>query len=350
MYIHHTLQRYIATALRDFDVREHDIHLEHPADFMHGDYAINSALIYARNRGIAPRELAEQFVQELTKDMPAYLERIEIAGPGFINLFLARPFLQSTLADIIADSVHYGRGSLLSGKRVLIEHSSPNLFKPFHIGHMMNNAIGESLVRTAEYVGGDVIALSYPSDISLGIGKAIWFLLSNGGKEALAERATLHEQILLLGSCYVQGVRAFDDTPEIQSDVREITRQIFEQEPTPAYELYTLCKQLNIDYFIAITKRLGSHFADFIFESEAGVRGQDMVRAHTPSVFRVSNGAHIYEGEQDGLHTRVFINAEGYPTYEAKDIGLLAIKFERYQLIFQYSLPTMNKKNTIKSF
>ena len=80
-----------------------------------------------------------------------------------------------------------------------------------------------------------------------------------------------------------------------------------------------------------MTSRLGSTFDGFIFESEAGKEGKQIVRDNTPSVYTESQGAVIYEGEKEGLHTRVFINKDGNPTYEAKDIGLIYLKFKQYQ-------------------
>jgi arginyl-tRNA synthetase len=79
-----------------------------------------------------------------------------------------------------------------------------------------------------------------------------------------------------------------------------------------------------------VVHKLGSKFDAFIFESEAGVAGEKIVRENIPNIFKESEGAIVYEGESKGLHTRVFINKEGYPTYEAKDVGLLSLKFGKY--------------------
>jgi arginyl-tRNA synthetase len=97
--------------------------------------------------------------------------------------------------------------------------------------------------------------------------------------------------------------------------------------PSEEFAIYDFGKKLNLSYFEHVSHRLGSRFDSFIFESEAGEVGEKIVRQNVPKVFTESDGAIIYEGEKDGLHTRVFINKEGYPTYEAKDIGLLSLKF-----------------------
>lgn len=193
----------------------------------------------------------------------------------------------------------------------------------------MNNTIGESLTRLAHFAGGDVTLISYPSDVSLGIGKAVYMLLQKG-VGTLDTFATLQEKLTFLGTCYVEGTRAYDEDKSIEPIVRDITQKIFNHTAGPELDAYEIGKKINLDYFKEITATLGSHFDDFIYESEAGIAGKKIVEENTPAIFAHSEGATIYEGEQDGLHTRVFINKEGYPTYEAKDIGLLSLKFERY--------------------
>ena len=193
----------------------------------------------------------------------------------------------------------------------------------------MNNTIGESIVRLYKFGGAEVTTISYPSDVSLGIAKAVWQFLEYGATK-LDEFESLAEKISFLGRCYSEGTAAYDDKPEIETRVREITQDIYEERDTEAYQAYVLGRDLNLKYFKQVTERLGSHFAGYIFESEAGVTGKELVLENTPAVYTKSEGAVIYQGEQDGLHTRVFISKEGNPTYEAKDTGLLKLKFNRY--------------------
>src|SRR5690606_3178448 len=105
------------------------------------------------------------------------VEKVEIAGPGFINFFLSPEIFYEKIFSI---DENYGKNKIKKEKTIVVEHSSPNLFKPFHIGHVMNNTVGESITRLAEYSGAKVIKISYPSDVSLGIGKAVWSLLQKG--------------------------------------------------------------------------------------------------------------------------------------------------------------------------
>jgi arginyl-tRNA synthetase len=193
----------------------------------------------------------------------------------------------------------------------------------------MNNTIGESINRFARFSGAEVETISYPSDVSLGIGKAVWAFM-DGGVEKLNEFKTEEEKLNYLGNCYVVGTKAMEENPSLEPRIREITKIIYEHIDSPEYEAYKIGKEINLSYFKNITKSLGSNFDDFIYESEAGKEGEKLVRENTGKIFEESEGAVVYKGEQDGLHTRVFINKEGYPTYEAKDVGLLSLKFSRY--------------------
>ena len=89
-------------------------------------------------------------------------------------------------------------------------------------------------------------------------------------------------------------------------------------------------RQWSLDYFETIYARLGTKFEDYYFESEAGPKGIDLVKQYLAIVFEESNGAVIFPGEKYGLHTRVFINSLGLPTYEAKELGLAVTKHEDY--------------------
>ncbi len=324
MKILEILEHKISEILKELGVPNPEVSFEHPGELSHGDFATNVAMQYAKSLGKNPRELAEFIVSEISSIQG--IEKVEVARPGFINFFLSPEIFYEKISEIDED---YGKNQTQKGKTILVEHSSPNLFKPFHIGHVMNNTVGESIARLAEFSGAKVLKISYPSDVSLGIGKAVWSLLQKG-EENLDALKTTEAKLNFLGQCYVDGTKAFEESEEAQKEIKEITRKIYEKEEGREYAVYLQGKEINLEYFLGETKRLGSSFYEFIFESEAGARGREIVKENIGKVFEESNNAVIFDGEKRGLHTRVFINSEGYPTYEAKDIGLLDIKFSRY--------------------
>ncbi len=325
------LQKEIEQILHELELENPKVNFDYPARMDFGDLSTNVAMAYAKQLGKNPLGLAEQIKEKLTKDRPSltHIQDIEAVAPGFINFYFDPAYFAESVEEVLKKGKDFGKNNNLSGKKILVEHSSPNLFKAFHIGHVMNNAIGESISRLARFSGADVTVISYPSDISLGIAKAVWALMKDNGLEKLKQINIPSQVVAYLGDCYVKGTRAYDDSPELQPRIREIAHLISNKEGLE-YKTYLEGRELNLAYFKAITSTLGSTFDDFIFESEAGVEGEKIVRDHIGSIFDESEGAVIYRGEQDGLHTRVFINREGYPTYEAKDIGLLSLKFSKY--------------------
>ncbi len=304
--------------------------IEHPTVITHGDFATNAAMVAAKAAGKNPRALAEEIVAALEAKKIVGIRTISIAGPGFINFTLDDSVFRDEVLRIGEEGMHYGEQHSWKGKKILVEHSSPNLFKPFHIGHLMNNAVGESIKRLAEFSGGSVTAISFPSDISLGIAKAV-YVVAHDGIEKLHACTSEKEKLAYLGDCYVKGTQLYEESDTVKEEVRTITETLFNGTQGEILSIFEECKRINLDYFVSITSRLGSHFDAYIFESEAGKVGEELVHSHMDDIFKKSEGAIIYEGEQDDLHTRVFINKDGRPTYEAKDLGLLSLKFSRYE-------------------
>lgn len=321
-----TIKQLVAAALEASNIANPDIQLEHPADFSHGDYATNVAMRYAKELGMNPRSLADTLAVYMAHHLPDTIAAVEVAGPGFINFHLSDSFFQNMRTQVDQD---FGKVHILQNKNVLVEHSSSNLFKPFHIGHLMNNTIGESVYRLMQMTDASALSIAYPSDVSLGIGKAVWSFLKKG-IDTLDSFETTSEKLAFLGDCYVAGTAAYEEDEATKKEIRKITQDIYNQTPGDAWDAYQIGKKVNLDYVLDITRRLGSEFAGFIFESEAGRRGIKTVRDNVENVFQESDGAIIFDGESRGLHTRVFVNSEGNPTYEAKDIGLIELKFEKY--------------------
>jgi arginyl-tRNA synthetase len=317
-------------AVRDMGIDGIDtVFCEHPNDLRHADIASNIAMVLAKKTSENPQVIAQGIIEKLEEYELPFVDSLDVAGPGFINIRLTASFFEEEIKNIHSLGGHYGDNKLFVNKKVLVEHSSPNLFKAFHIGHLMNNTVGESIVRLYKASGASVTTMAYPSDVSLGIGKAVWKLLQYG-VDTLDTYETLEEKIAFLGRCYQEGTKEYDEH-NIEKEVRGITQDIYEHRDTEAYQAYLRGKEINLEYFHTITKRLGSRFDALIYESEAGMVGKELVQQYTPEVYTMSGAAYIYQGEQEGLHTRVFINKDGNPTYEAKDTGLLKLKFDRYQ-------------------
>ncbi len=140
------------------------IGLERPPKADFGDYSTNAALLLAPVAGVPPRELAEQLGQALSVRLAEQLDRFEVAGPGFLNLFLSDGWHRAALVTVIAAGDGFGRGEATESERVLVEFVSANPTGPMHVGHARNAAYGDALARVLAFHGHTVEREFYVND------------------------------------------------------------------------------------------------------------------------------------------------------------------------------------------
>ena len=139
--------------------------IEKPANKDNGDYSTNVAMAGARAFKKAPRMIAEAIVSCIDLDGTAF-ERVEIAGPGFMNFFLSQQFYSNVLKDVFSCGKDYGKSDYGQGKRVLVEFVSANPTGPMHIGNARGGAIGDCLASVLDWAGFSVNREFYVNDAS----------------------------------------------------------------------------------------------------------------------------------------------------------------------------------------
>jgi arginyl-tRNA synthetase len=145
-----------------------EIHLERPSRREHGDWSSNVAMATAKAAGRVPRELAGDLVARIEAASPPHVDRVEIAGPGFVNFHLRETWLHDVLRDVLAGGeAGYARLDLGGGKRVNIEFVSANPNGPLHAGHGRGAAYGDSLARVLARCGYSVTRECYLNDRGL---------------------------------------------------------------------------------------------------------------------------------------------------------------------------------------
>ncbi|MBU0618657.1 arginine--tRNA ligase [Patescibacteria group bacterium] len=332
------IRQLINQALKELKLPAVDFIVEHPVDENHGDYSSNIALqLFSKlSKFKNPRELAKKITDYCLQITDYdFVDKIEIAGPGFLNFHLKREWLLKQLNQALKQADQYGRNQSLKAKKVMVEFTDPNPFKEFHIGHLYSNAVGESLARLFEAIGAQVKRANYQGDVGMHVAKSIW-----GMKKKLKILAgkSLTERVKFMGQAYAAGATAYQEDQSAKKEIEALNKQIYEQDPA-IQELYQTGRQWSLDYFETIYKRLGTKFDEYFFESEAGEYGLKIVQEYLKKgVFAKSKGAVIFEGEKRGLHTRVFINSLGLPTYEAKDLGLAVAKYQRFKYDYSFNV------------
>lgn len=329
------ITRIIKDVLKNLGIPECDFNVEHPEDLKNGDYFSNVALVCGKIAKTNPKELAEKIKSELEKNLPNKIEKIEIAGPGFINFHLSREFFRKEVEEIINAGEDIGKNKTLAGKKIMIEYTQPNPFKPFHIGHLMSNAIGESISRLLQFSGAEVSRANYQGDIGLHVAKAIYGLLKNS---KLAEKTGNHNQEAQnIGTAYVFGAQAYEDnegaTPkdgQAKKEIDEINKKVYARSDEKINAIYNWGFDATMKAFEDLYKILGTEFDYYFLESAMAEVGEQVVLENKGKVFEESDGAIIFKAEQHDpkLHTRVFITSQGLPTYETKEFGLTEEKFK----------------------
>jgi arginyl-tRNA synthetase len=314
------------------------VSLEYPENSEHGDFSTNIALASAKKLKTSPKALAEKIVTELKGKMPSFVDSVSIAGAGFINIKAK----DSSLTEQAIKPVT--RIEAAPKRKVMVEYTDPNTFKAFHIGHIMSNTIGESLSRLIERSGAKVVRVCYPSDIGLHIAKSLWALRKHLS-EMPTETAPIQEKTAFLGKMYVEGTNTYDADPHAKAEIDALNKVIYEKSDEALNKLYEKGRKWSLDHFEMLYKVLGTSFDDYIYESEMAPVGLDVVRAHEEDIFERSDGAVVFKGEEFGLHTRVFINSQGLPTYEAKDLGLNVTKFKKHPDAAESVIITASEQN-----
>ena len=220
------IKKLITDALENLEIEVSDIVLEHPADLKMGDYSTNVAMAAAKSLKSEPKELAEKIVKQILRlNLDKYIEKVEVAGAGFINFHLSRKFFANSVEDIVNSGDNMGKNKILAEKKIMVEYTDPNPFKPFHIGHLMTNAIGESVARILEHSGADVSRANYQGDVGLHVAKAIYILLKNP-KEYIIRNESISKQALFIGKAYVAGTEAYENDSKAKAEIDEINKKI----------------------------------------------------------------------------------------------------------------------------
>lgn len=298
-------------------------------DEQFGDVSSNVAMQLAKELGKNPREIAEQMAERLRGNTD-YAE-VTVAGPGFLNVrFVDR---------LLFEQLSVPQVKTLTGKHVVAEYSDPNVFKVLHVGHLYTSIIGDAIARLYELYGADVARVNFGGDVGLHVAKAMWGIITYIGGELPDEVSNVpeSERADWISKRYVEGNAAYESDEGAKTRIVEYNKAIYGLHNSGDKEsefarIYWTCRQWCYDYFNVFYARIQTPFDKYYPESLTAPEGLRVVKEQLEKgVYELSDGAVIFDGEKYGLHKRVFINSNGLPTYEAKDVGLSMLKWQDYQ-------------------
>ncbi len=192
------------------------VKIEYPTQKEHGDYSCNIAMQLAKDLSASPREIAEKLSEHISKE--DFIEKIEIAGPGFLNFFISKNYLVKEINKALEEKENYGKSTVGDGKTVLVEYSSPNIAKPLGVHHLIGTILGQSLNNIYKFTGFSAVGINYLGDWGTQFGKLI-YAYKRWGKKSEIELSPIKELLKL----YVK----FHDEAEKRSEIEDDARREF---------------------------------------------------------------------------------------------------------------------------
>lgn len=303
-----------------------------------GDYSSPIALQLARDFQKNPLDLANLIRKKFISADNDIIEKVEVVKPGFINFFLKDKYLIKNAFNLINTDLNLPKNN----QKILIEFGQPNTHKIPHIGHLFSYIYGESLSRIFESAGFKVIRANYQGDVGLHVAKCLYQVKKEIAQ--ISKLKTLEDKVSFLQLCYQKGSTAYEKNPEAKKEIDKINEAIY-QEKKEVINLWQKTRDWSLKFYHQFEKKLDIKYDRSYFESQTSFLGKKIVNSYLNKIFKKSQNAIIFPGEKYHLHTRVFINQVGNPTYEAKDLGLFQLKINDYPNLNLYLTTTANEQN-----
>lgn len=320
------VKTHVAGLLETLGIAENTISLTEPPKPEMGNVAF-PVFQYAKENRLSPVEAAKKLAEKFnTETEDTLVERAEAFGP-YVNFFLN----DKELAQIVLNLSKRSTSEVSDSQgTIMIEFDCSNTHKAFHIGHLRNVILGESLVRLYEHAGYRVIRTNYHGDVGMHIAKCLWGIEKMKDEYESVQNSSLTERINFIGKAYAYGATEFEKNETVAEEIKQYNTMIYEKNKA-ILNVYTTTRNWSLEYFEHIYQLLDTTFDHHYFESEVFDRAIEIVReGQNKGIFEESQGAVIFKGSEHELHDRVFLNSKGIPTYEAKDLALAERQFAEF--------------------
>ncbi len=295
-----------------------------------GDYAL-PCFSFAKTLRRSPVQIASEFAEKLQKNIlpNTPFTSIQARGPYLNFTVSAAAIAEAVLPDIFQGN-YFKQPSKMDRERVMIEYSQPNTHKGFHVGHMRNVALGDSLCRIYRYNGYDVISANYIGDVGAHIAKCLWFYKNHN-----SDNPPEHYRGEWLGELYTKAVKKLegaDDQEKIkfQQELSQILNKLETKDDEILGEWETT-REWSMQDFHEIYEWLDVKFDHFFYESELDEEGRKIViEGKKNGIFQQSEGAIGVDLEAEGLGFFLLLKSDGNTLYSTKDLALAQRKFDQF--------------------
>jgi arginyl-tRNA synthetase len=302
-------------------VKEEDLVVENPPKPELGDLAI-PLFPFAKVFRMPPPALSALVGESLQQgpSLPQGVERYRVVGP-YLNIFLDKTLVTSLLfQQVDQEGDRFGSNGILTNKRIMVEFSSPNTNKPLHLGHLRNDALGESVSRILRWSGATVRTVDLINDRGIHICKSMLAYKELGQGRTPEDEGLKSDHFV--GKYYVLYNQLAKEDPEAEDRARAMLVKWEEGDP----EVRALWEKMNrwaIEGIKRTYERTGIHFDQFYFESEVYLKGkEEILKGLAKGIFYQEADGSIWVNLEDiGLDRKVLLRSDGTSLYVTQDIG-----------------------------
>lgn len=298
--------------------------MEKPPSLEFGDYAF-PCFILSKDIRKTPNLVAEYVLGKLQPT--DRIEKIKTEGP-YVNFFVNRKeFNKDVIVNVWKHKGNYGTVED-DDEKVMVEYSQPNTHKAFHVGHLRNVSIGDSIVKIMKSQGKEVIGANYIGDVGAHIAKCLWYY-----KKFYKGKVPKNNKGEWLGKLYTKAIQKLDENEEYKEEVSEVLQKLESENDNDIQKLWRKTKKWSIKDFKEIYGWLDVKFNKYFYESEVEKDGKKLVEKYKKKrLFKESEGALIMDLEEYGLGVFLVLKSDGTSLYSTKDLALAAKKFKEYKI------------------
>ncbi|NLZ71879.1 MAG: arginine--tRNA ligase [Clostridiaceae bacterium] len=304
-----------------------------------GDYSFpcfRLAKVFKKN----PASIAQEIQTELSENLPEWLNKIDVAGP-YLNFYLDHgAFATNLLQEIFANKENFGHDNIGKDKNVIVEYSSPNIAKPFHVGHAFTTILGQAIANIYEALGYHVIRMNHLGDYGTQFGKLIVAWRLWGDELALKEKP-----ITELTRVYVKFHSELENQPELEDEAREAFKKL-ENKETEEVELWQKFKEMSLVEFNRLYDRINVHFDNYNGESFYSDMIPEVVSLlKEKNLLEESEGAQVVDLSEFNLNPCLILKSDGTTIYASRDLAAILYRdrtYDYYRNIYVVGLPQTN--------
>lgn len=296
--------------------------IETPADSKMGDYAFPCFKL-ARILRKAPPLIAKSIAEGISEN--AVFDKVESVN-AYVNMFVSKAdFAEAVVSEAVSKGADYGRSDIGAGRKIIVEYSSPNIAKPFHIGHIRSTVIGNSIYKLYDFLGYDVVRINHLGDYGTQFGKMICAYRRWGNKEDV-----IREPIKTLLSYYTKFHEEAEKDPSLEDEARAIFTKLEHGEPEET-QLWQWFRDESLKEFNRVYDMLGITFDSYNGESFYSDKMPRFVNElREKGIMEEDNGANIVRLDEYNLPPALITKSDGSTLYITRDIAAAVYRKETY--------------------